>query len=341
LENFSMKKTLIALAAVAATTGVFAQATISGSMDFDVKFTNGTGTSDKTSYDQGDVKLNFTASEDLGGGLTAGVRVGIEAKGANGNVTADHALVTLGHSSIGTLTAGRVVAGNGIMARGQAGAPVMGFDGSILGAEAPRATLGFASARVMGLQATYGMTSAAALVSTANPLTDGDALGVKQFSNKSGTFAGKAQTLGVNYSEGAISAAADWTWISGAATQDGRGRASISYDLGVAKIGAGYEFQGDHGDNYTVGFSAPIGALTVGAAFSGNSKKYTAFPTGRSAANLGNGVQDATALELGAQYAFSKRTNAGLAYAYLNTEGMTAVGVDGAHHFRVRLSHGF
>ncbi|CAN1545980.1 OmpC Outer membrane protein (porin) [Burkholderiaceae bacterium] len=70
LENFSMKKTLIALAAVAVSSAAMAQVTITGSIGFGFESLNTAGT--KTSgYGFDDSEVRFSFAEDLGGGLKA------------------------------------------------------------------------------------------------------------------------------------------------------------------------------------------------------------------------------------------------------------------------------
>jgi len=75
LESLMMKKTLVALAAAAAT-GAFAQVSITGNIDLGVRSVGSqTSTSQKTSIEKNNSStstMEFKGSEDLGGGLKAG-----------------------------------------------------------------------------------------------------------------------------------------------------------------------------------------------------------------------------------------------------------------------------
>ncbi|MEI8326504.1 MAG: porin, partial [Betaproteobacteria bacterium] len=74
MENFEMKKTLIALAALAAT-GAFAQSSVTlyGAVDasFEHDAGNGLTLNRMNNSNLGSSKLGFKGTEDLGGGLTA------------------------------------------------------------------------------------------------------------------------------------------------------------------------------------------------------------------------------------------------------------------------------
>jgi predicted porin len=70
LENFEMKKTLVAVAALAAVFGAQAQATISGVIEAGILIPN-TGTQSMASGGNGGSEITFTAGEDLGSGLKA------------------------------------------------------------------------------------------------------------------------------------------------------------------------------------------------------------------------------------------------------------------------------
>jgi predicted porin len=73
LEKFAMKKTLIALAAVAATGAAFAQSTVtlSGKLNVGIQSTNGSKAAMTGGADGSDSRLIFRGTEDLGGGLKA------------------------------------------------------------------------------------------------------------------------------------------------------------------------------------------------------------------------------------------------------------------------------
>jgi predicted porin len=327
-----MKKTLIALAAVAVSSAAMAQVTISGLVGAQFaqeKGTNGT-------FGLHDADLTFTAAEDLGNGMkvTAKATMNFEngrgssakAKKADGTDNAD-ATASTGYTAIedvtiaisggfGAVTIGRVEAGNGIIGRGLAGAPVMGADdGIVLAAASNTNIVSYGSPRMAGVQLTGNFTQGTGIFGS-------------RISNlevaKAESF---AVSVGANYAAGPVSAGIDYQQTIK------RIRASASLDLGMAKIGAGMETKGGAGDNFVVGVSVPMGAVTVGAAYSANTKdRGTNATTGKSL-----GTEDATATEVGVSYALSKRTTLSAAYKASNTEAEANI----ADKYRVRMTHSF
>jgi len=130
--------------------------------------------------------------------------------------------------------------------------------------------------------------------------------------------------------DAATDAAALKTTATLAAAQSGapdkRFRISGSYDLGMAKLGAGYQTKdnvaGVNNKQYILGVSAPFGPVTVGANYVRNKQENGTTIKG---------------YELGADYALSKRTSVEMAYQ--NIEETTVAG--DATAFRIRLMHKF
>ena len=81
LENSQMKKTLIAMAAVAAASGAMAQAVISGSYNMDLQ---NTFSNDKAAVGMGDVIVAVSSSEDLGGGMSISANTTFQGEGGRG-----------------------------------------------------------------------------------------------------------------------------------------------------------------------------------------------------------------------------------------------------------------
>jgi hypothetical protein len=141
--------------------------------------------------------------------------------------------------------------------------------------------------------------------------------------------------LGVNYANGPLAAAADYTKYgansataaSGYALADVRTRMSASYDLGVAKIGAGYQtatgVTNVSKKEQVFGVAVPMGALTLGMVVASSKTD------GVAGTNKGTDV--------GAQYNLSKRTFVATHYQTTKAAGATA----SANKFRVQLSHAF
>jgi hypothetical protein len=107
-----------------------------------------------------------------------------------------------------------------------------------------------------------------------------------------------------------------------------RHRAAASYDMGVAKIGGGYETtQATYGDTTTdtvIGLSAPLGALTVSAQFGQRTKA--------------GGTSDSTyaGTIYAASYALSKRTSVDGTYTNNQSSGTSS-----PSFFITRLVHSF
>ena len=284
-----MKKTLIALAALAST-AAFAQSsvTISGAFNADVTKAKGS----VANYGLGDANIKFGVTEDLGGGLSLTAASEIAAKGrTTANPTTRDASVTLA-GGFGSVIVGDIEAGNGIIGLGYAGAPIIGADnGKVLGAAGNTKLMRYTSPAFNGFSVQYGATQAA------------------------GNFNAAQYTTTVAYANGPISAKVD----SNDTTK--RVRSSASYDLGVAKIGAGFS-SAETGvpNSYAVGVSVPMGALTVGAAYS----------------HRANG---AAATDVGTSYALSKRTALQAAYQVANTEAVAAGMAKST--LRLRVAHTF
>lgn len=328
-----MKKTLIALAAVAVTTGAMAQATISGKFGYAYQAQTSATGAKSTGFLTSDGDVNFRASEDLGAGLKASVFMGIRLRGrevnsdgATDGIGARDGTITL-DGGFGSLTVGAVASGSGIASRGTAGAPGEGLDddGEILDAE----------------------TNGIDLLSYTTPSFGGASVYVQMVDSIGNPGAGGTETtstvnsanvIGVNYSAGPISANIDSTKYANHATTttsangnpESRVRMSVSYDLGMAKVGFGRQTNDNVLTDMTqtvYGVSVPMGALTLGVAYGKQTTKTIA--TGAEASNTG--------INWGANYALSKRTNVQLSYRVIDTAASTT----DTKSTRVRLMHSF
>jgi hypothetical protein len=348
-----MKKTLIALAAVAVSSAAMAQVTVSGKYAVAYTSTESAAGVKASGFGTTDGDVVFTAAEDIGAGMKAGATMAVRVRGrgnadsvaacqsikldsafdakypegtdipagaisncpaTNLGVAARDASVYL-QGGFGRITLGSVEAGNGIIGRASAGAPVIGQDGGVTldgGANVDMASLslpiGAVTATVMlidsiGAPGAGGMHAAAAT-------TD-------------------ATLVGLAYAAGPISAGLDHTTFgknAAAAGTDSRTRVSASYNLGVATVGAGYQtketFAGVSDDQMMVGVSIPMGAITLGATYATKDSDTNAA--------------DASGYEVGMNYGFSKRTNMQVAYQSIGLDA----GKD-ATQLRVRLMHSF
>lgn len=326
-----MKKSLVALAALAVVGAASAQSTVtlSGKLGFAYKTAESNGAVQTKANGLGVTDGDFvlTASEDLGGGLKAIASMGVQSRGRDTAIAGRDASLTVA-GGFGSVMIGAIELGNGILDLGGAGAPTMGMDGAtgLAGSSFTRPVL----SDVMNMNVLKytspsfsGFTAEVALLDAST-----SAYGMES------TAATQDGTLvGLNYAAGPLAVAFDYTNFGlnafPAPGLDKRTRLSASYDLGVVKLGAGYETLkstdvANNGEKqYVLGVSAPVGAaLTVGANYARNTKD---------ADNTISGY------ELGANYALSKRTGVQVAYQSLQEDTVA----NRATAFRVRLLHSF
>ena len=346
-----MKKTLIALAAVAVSSAAMAQVTLSGKYAFayqsaevaNVK-TNGGLTTD------GDIV--FAATEDLGGGMSISASSALKLRGraASGSTDGRDASLTLS-GGFGKIMVGSIEAGNGILGLGGAGAPVIGLDDSaktlsgagnidLIRYYTPELAPGLVAyiSSIEGVVGAGGSTSASTQVGVSY---SAGALKVSGDVVNYATGAAAAAVSGTCAIAGVVSAlgSATATCTNGTVVQaytaavtmgqfkDQQTRISASYNLGVATVGLGYQLQSFQdaatADNKqtVVGLSAPVGNMTVGVLFA-TQKQGTTI--------------DKTGTEIGLNYAMSKRTN--VQVANQSYKSGTAVA---SKTTRVRLMHSF
>lgn len=328
-----MKKTLVALAVLAATGTSFAQVTISGNLTMGyVAATTGnapgTGNPDASGFGVDTSEIDFAATEDLGGGmkLTAKLALaGADRSNESGTaVTGRDASLDLS-TSMGTLSLGSVKPGD-YLSGGIAGvgAYYSGFDGKVLDARVRRDTVSYmVPVGAFELGATYqegadlqglgaGTTGAAS--------TTGQSLVGLMASYGQGAIAANLTYLSFNSNVGAYK---DQTRVSG------------SYDFGVAKLGLGAVVTSANttpsarATDLLVGITAPFGALTVGAEFVQRKIDDVAFTT--------QGVGTITGSALQASYALSKRTSLIGNYA----RWTATVGNDASSQYQLLVSHSF
>jgi Gram-negative porin len=321
LENFEMKKTLLALAVVAASGAAFAQsATLSGSFVYGYQSTKVAGV--KTAGLGTDTAaIALVATEDLGGGLKASAKVSLGGMMRDGAGTGEDASVTLS-GGFGSIMMGAVESDDGL-SRAYAGAPVIGLDGKVHGANSNIDVIGYTSPQFVP-----GLTAGFSYVDRGTTVGTGLAAGT--------TGAASAQpsaTVNLTYGAGPVSARFDVTQWTRKGQADvasnktnNRFRVSGNYDLGVVKLGAGFSQLkringGDKTTQFEAGISAPIGATTIGAVYE----------------QAKTGTVKASGFTVGAQYNLSKRTNVSAGYASWKT---SSAGVSN-NTFRVLVGHSF
>jgi len=315
-----MKKTLIALAALAAGTA-FAQSsvTLSGSYAGGYETTKAAGGTTTAGLFTDTAAIRLTAVEDLGGGLkaTAVVSAGNLARSAT-KVGGEDAFVQF-DGGFGTVKLGTIESPNDLTPAWIAPG-AYGLDGKVYGANVTLDTIGWTSASMNGFKVGAGWSDYSAVAATAGA---GGTIGAPA-SQPSGS-------VSVSYANGPLSAAAAYVTYTNpsdvANSAQSKIKASASYDLGVAKLAAAYytkKFDGISSESgYSVGVSAPVGAnLAVGAQFG----KFSPKDDGT----------DKTGYALGAQYNLSKRTNVSASYASWKEKD-----ADSSTAFRVLVGHSF
>jgi len=336
-----MKKTLIAIAALAATGATFAQATISGNLGLSWQQSPVVNTTDG-SHVQGlsmnDGEIYIAATEDLGGGMSATARGGFTMRGrgtaimdrdATISLKGNFGAVTVGSlRSCGTLVAvqsgvvtGTVYTSNesnnytpldkcsmvDIVSYSMPVGPVVltamyGEFGSSVSYPTWSATTNSSSSSLDGKGNVNGITfTDIAGVYTAGPLMAG--LNVTTFS---------AVT---NKSDGDLSA--KLTPADGIV----RTRLVGTYDAGVAKFGLGYQNKsGNFADQYVASVAIPMGNAVFGLDYTaraaqgvgdkGTAGAYTAYALGAAR----DGDKASSSIGVGMTYSFSKTTTLNASY---------------------------
>jgi hypothetical protein len=325
-----------------------AQVTVSGNLGFDVASST-TAAGVKTSGNAINTGVvRFTVAEDLGNGLKASAFTEIAMRGrtATTGTSRDAALTLSG--GFGSITAGAVEAGNGIVGLGQGGAPVIGLDnGSLLDggtnvdiityrlpAFVPGLGLSVSSMDLTGANSQTGsITQVAATYAVGGLSLAADHADFKKFADVTELAGQCAPATGaITALSTAAAACTGGTVIrafrAASSSVDTRTRISVGYDLGVAKIGYGYQTKSYNTagvkDNVqtVMGLSIPLGAITVGAVAASNKTDGAATKT--------------TGTEYGASYALSKRTSIAVA-----AQSWKVTGAASTKATRVRLNHAF
>ena len=265
-----MKKTLIAMAAVAVAGVASAQVTITGNLAFGFAGDTTSAGASTSGFGTDTANVTLSASEDLGGGLT------IKGTASFENFQEDAALA-------GT--------GTHIILSGDFGSIDMSSDEG--GDYLPIDGLASNGNGTIGDRITY---TAPAFGPLTISVTAGDDVGV--IDADVGNTVGKTTTVSATYSDGPLSVNITSLDVNGAyaSTLAGRTYAKVSYDAGVASVSYGIIKSDLATDNTQTGLSVtvPMGALSVTAARS-------------TSKDVGASTMSGTALT--ASYALSKRTS--------------------------------
>jgi hypothetical protein len=329
LEKLSMKKTLIALAAVAATGAAFAQSsvTLSGAYAAGYESSKTAAGVKSAGFGTDTAAVKMSATEDLGGGLKAAAYVSAGGMVRGSAVGGEDAGLSLS-GGFGTVHLRTIeAAGQGITSKASAGAPGYDLHGRVFSANANIDQIAYVLPKMGDLTASVNYVDRG---------TTGAATGLAQ-GTAGAASAQPSMGAALAYKAGPVDAGVDYTsWTRKGATDvtsnttNNRVRMSGNYNLGMAKVGLGYSKLNRTGANLSttetlIGLSAPVGALTVGATY-GTSKGTATSSTAKK-----------TGYTLGASYDLSKRTNVGF-----STFSWKTAGVAGSNTgTRVLVAHSF
>lgn len=328
-----MKKTLIAMAVLAASGAVLAQSSVTlyGRADLNVTKLSGTGAApvavtDGSANGPGASRLGVKGEEDLGGGLKAAFLVeagfNADANGGTGTILGSRNSYVDLIGSFGTVRAGRHL-NPALLHVGAfsafstdyglaSGSKVLSIEGARYNNAISYISPSFSGVTVM-------LTTAAKEADTFSPQT----LSTAGASTPAVGASKNPIATRVSYASGPIAAGLAYT-------KDGRvgtkalTQLGASYDLGVAKVLAAYETNANQTGGkgaYSLGVIAPLGAVTVRATV-GKDQNGTAA--------------DVSQFGLGADYALSKRTALYAFYAQNKASGATA-----SKQFTLGVGHNF
>ena len=361
-----MKKTLIALAVLAASGASFAQVTLTGNVGFGFQKSasqtqsNANAGSGMTTVDG---TINFTAKEDLGGGMSviASTEIqlrgrGDEASGAtpnsNNSIRARNATIAM-ITPVGVLSAGSIESPSGFYrTTSYIDSWNNGFDNPN-GPWDPRANIDFVRflVPVGPFQLSAWYTEVGAGIGNSFVAVNSSKI--------------TAPVLMANYAAGPITAYFDYTPFSAQRVAsalpatapvylDGVNRYRIGgdYNFGLAKVSLGYQMR-DKGfpDQYAFGLTVPLGATTFNLTYGArDAAKLGATGDGliQNALNPGyltatnNTAPERTATGVQVRYNFSKTAFAEVAYATYTGGGKIANGErDLSDEYRIRLNKAF
>jgi predicted porin len=305
LENFSMKKTLIALAAVAVSSAAMAQVTISGAV---AGQNNKVGTA-KAVTSVAVSELTFRANEDIGGGLKASAFFTIEnmnnrgtdaGSSPNGPTNADSG-ISLG-GGFGTVAVTNTRSSN------------LAVNGNVFGTSISNDFYAIVASRPNVQVLSY---TSPALIPGLNV-----SLAQANVGNTAASQAAKITVVGASYAAGPLALGVQQKSFNAAGTpagaEDGQTEGFVRYNAGVAVIGLGYGSKtttaGKAVTSY--GVSVPMGAITLGL----------------EGATRG----DAEFMNYGVRYALSKRTTLHVSGGEFQTTAANS-----QKQSRVRIGHSF
>ncbi|MDP3653068.1 MAG: porin [Rhodoferax sp.] len=325
-----MKKTLIALAVLAASGASFAQVTITGNLAMGYKLST-TAAVDASGFGVDTSQIDFAATEDLGGGWKMAAKMALAGADRSGESGTG---AVAGRDASLTLTTGAgafILSANrsaDYLTGGVSGVAGVGFGGKIFSARR--------TADAVAYVVPVGPVTVS-LVHQENDQATGASGTMALGTGAAGSSFQRLNVVGVTYAAGPLTANGQYLSYdnrsnpSANTTADYVTRASGSYDFSVAKLGLGYSqanySAGGIRKDALIGVSVPAGALTVGAQW--GQRKTEGFSTAADGSNNG------TALAV--TYALSKRTSVIGNYARWDMTGQSTANTE----TNILLSHSF
>lgn len=322
-----MKKTLVALAAVAVTGGAMAQAVMTGYIAFGYEADTTSAGALSSGLGMDDAEINFAIAEDIEGVGKLSASMGFGSGGKGNAATGNDSTIKLTTASGAAITMG-TTKGASYLTQGVASAGTA-YQWDLSGKLFSSRTINDAVSVKLPVAEGTSISLAHSEGAVASYWTGSGAAGYDS--------AQRYNTVSVDYAAGALTVNAgyrsyDNTVANSTSSSNTRNRASVSYDLGVAKVGVGYEqttyMYGNTKTDSLMGINVPLNsALNVGVQYGNQSTSGQAT----AANNYNRGGQ-----LLVANYNLSKQT-----YLVANYYTYDAGGSQNATGYGVFLYKGF
>jgi hypothetical protein len=313
-----MKKTLVALAAVAATGGAMAQAVMTGYIAFGYESATSSANATTSGMGMDDAEINFAIAETIEGVGKLSATMGFTNGGKGNAAVGNDATIKLTTDSGTAVTMGTTKGASYLT--GGVAAVGTNYNWDLSGRLFSGRTINDAVSIKIPLSQGLSLSVAHAEAAVSSYWTGTGAAG-------NGTEQ-RYNTASVDYSSGDLVANAgyrsyDNTTNNSTSSANTRNRASVSYNLGVAKVGVGYEstsyMYGNSKTDSLLGVNVPVGGnLSLGA-------QFAQVSTSGNASSSSN--YNRNGYLLGANYNLSKQTY--IAAHYYNYDGGTTVNPNG------------
>jgi len=289
-----MKKTLVALAAVAATGGAMAQAVMTGAIGFGYASTTTSGdvTASGMGFDDG--SINFAISEDIEGVGKLSAKLGMGTYGNGSTLFANDSAISVKGASGASMTVA-TTNGASYLTQGLASADTAyqwNLSGKLFSSRTINDSISFKVPVAEGTSISLSHAEGNNTCATTTVTCTGYGVSAGASGADGTAEQQRYNTLSVDYAAGALAVNAGYRSYDNVQNASNshastRTRASFSYDLGAAKIGAGLEQQtyayGNTRTDSLVGVNVPMsGALNLGAQFGNRSTTKDSTTTGYS-----------------------------------------------------------